>query len=705
MTYRELVQGGALSWNPLSPVFRETGDGGYWVFGPECPVRLAGLYADLIVRAIDEGVSLDSVASLAQEAGLAPFAAHSVALRWVAEGYLITGESRALPEFVVEGIFPSTTMLFDRDSGGLIQLGEATDSEEHDVAVSVVLVDDLVDVHAFADSISADTYVVCLRGRSVVVARSECWACFSTRHGERRAYEILAARLCSLPYVPKRGLASPDTAAIANDLLSHAARSGKSDVIFEWATEGSMVVEHQVVRVPGCPRCDPGGTSLVAGNTSAPRTAVLAATDGYRSSTPQETWDRYGHHVSELVGAVPWVRPLGRPSLHVYAAGPNLARVGQDLSVTLMGLRAGYGGKGTTAEAARAGALAEALERSSLLYRGDEPFIVSSYEELSDAVHPNDVHLFSESQLAEVDRQWESNGVVPPANVFQTVPRTFDPSAPVQWSNFTVFGSEEVRWVPASITWLLHPESENSRYFACSNGLAAGNTIDEAVLQSLLELIERDSVALWWYPRSARPAIDLDAIEDERIAIARQGVERPEHHTWVLDLTTDSGVPACVAVSTTVDGREPMMGFGAHLDPHIAITRALTELAQMLGNWESSEKHDSEEQRWFDTATLESEPWLAPSHMVPVRPRPAFDSVEAALGHLASEVRSMGLEILVKDCTRRDIGLPVVRTIVPGLRHFWNRLAPGRLFDMPPLIGWRDGPYEESDLNPWAQFL
>jgi ribosomal protein S12 methylthiotransferase accessory factor len=59
-----------------------------------------------------------------------------------------------------------------------------------------------------------------------------------------------------------------------------------------------------------------------------------------------------------------------------------------------------------------------------------------------------------------------------------------------------------------------------------------------------------------------------------------------------------------------------------------------------------------------------------------------------------------GLDFLVLDQTRPDIEVPVVRVIVPGLRHFYRRLAPGRLYDVPIKLGMRDRPLSESELNP-----
>ena len=62
-------------------------------------------------------------------------------------------------------------------------------------------------------------------------------------------------------------------------------------------------------------------------------------------------------------------------------------------------------------------------------------------------------------------------------------------------------------------------------------------------------------------------------------------------------------------------------------------------------------------------------------------------------------VEAKGMEFLVLDQTRPDVGMPVVRVIVPGMRHFWERFAPGRMYDVPVNMGYRTRPLAESELN------
>ena len=63
--------------------------------------------------------------------------------------------------------------------------------------------------------------------------------------------------------------------------------------------------------------------------------------------------------------------------------------------------------------------------------------------------------------------------------------------------------------------------------------------------------------------------------------------------------------------------------------------------------------------------------------------------------------RRAGLDFLVLDQTRPDVGVPVVRVLAPGLRHFYKRFAPGRLYDVPVRMGLLDKPLREDELTPF----
>jgi ribosomal protein S12 methylthiotransferase accessory factor len=110
------------------------------------------------------------------------------------------------------------------------------------------------------------------------------------------------------------------------------------------------------------------------------------------------------------------------------------------------------------------------------------------------------------------------------------------------------------------------------------------------------------------------------------------------------------------------------------------------------------------------TTYLASEPYLAPDPDSPPRRAPDFprlwsDDLREDVLHCQSLVEHHGMEMLVLDLTRPDVGLPVVKVVVPGLRPLWARLAPGRLFDVPVQQGWLRQPLREVELNPIPMFL
>src|SRR5262249_23490889 len=159
------------------------------------------------------------------------------------------------------------------------------------------------------------------------------------------------------------------------------------------------------------------------------------------------------------------------------------------------------------------------------------------------------------------------------------------------------------------------------------------------------------------------------------------------------------------------------LGFGAHLEPRVALLRAVTEMNQMLtspllrpeGKELGDPGADPETARWLETATTGNQPYLIPADGPP---RTAASYAQAWADDVTEGGRACqglvgraGMEMLVLDQTRPEVGLPVAKVIVPGLRHFWARFAPGRLYDVPVRLGWLPRPLAEDELNPVPMFL
>jgi ribosomal protein S12 methylthiotransferase accessory factor len=246
-------------------------------------------------------------------------------------------------------------------------------------------------------------------------------------------------------------------------------------------------------------------------------------------------------------------------------------------------------------------------------------------------------------------------------------------------------------------------------FAADSNGCAAGNTLEEAIVQGFLELVERDAYAIWWYNRLRMPEVDLNQFDDAYIRDLKSQLADAGRKLWVLDVTSDLGVPTYVAILHWMqDGKENIeFGSGAHFDTRIALLRALTELNQFMsiglmggGTGEKPSLDGTNPLRLADY------PFLTPTDNPADQPAPAatIDVLHNTRGQVDACVdiaRRAGLDFLVLNQTRPDVEVNVGRVLVPGLRHFYRRFAPGRLYDIPVKLGLLDRPRLESELTPF----
>jgi ribosomal protein S12 methylthiotransferase accessory factor len=486
------------------------------------------------------------------------------------------------------------------------------------------------------------------------------------------------------------------------DLLSYRARS------------------HRLIRWPACPACGSGPVPL--GASTPPlvlqsRKKTYTEDGGHRAQTPQETLDRFADHISPICGTVSVLDRSGPADdgvMHVYVSGSNIARRQRNLVSVRLDLRSSTCGKGTTDVQARASALCEAIERYSGVFQGNERRRTARYLDLdAEAIHPNACMLFSEGQYRNRER------INAGCSKYTFIPLPFDPEREIEWTPVWSLSHETVRYLPTSYCYFDYPAEPETEFCpACSNGNAAGNCLEEAILQGFFELVERDAVGLWWYNRARVPGLDLASVEDPYPRRLQEYLAGRDRELWVLDLTTDFAIPAFTAVSRRVTGpaEEIMFGFGAHADPKIALLRAVTELNQMLvpllqyadrGQWPYLD--DPETAHWLQTATVADHPYLVPREG-PLRCFDSFshcwtDDLREDILLCKATLERSGLEMLVLDQTRPETGMPVAKVFVPGLRHFWARFAPGRLYEVPVRLGWLPQPLAEHELNPIPMFL
>ena len=440
---------------------------------------------------------------------------------------------------------------------------------------------------------------------------------------------------------------------------------------------------------------------------------------GHRSVLPETTYEQYKRHISPITGVVPVLAETTRyrdTPLHLYMAGYNPAVRIDQLNARRLGLRSNSAGKGKTDMQARASALCEAIERHSGMFQGDEIRHRSSFAALGkSAIHPNVCMAFSQDQYRHREEWHQGSGRS------NWVPVPFDEAAETDWTPLWSLTDHTFKYLPTALCYYDYPLPEDQRFAeADSNGSAAGNSLEEAILQGFMELVERDAVALWWYNRVRRPGVSLESFDEPYFKTLKGHYGSLSRDLWALDITNDLNIPSFVALSRRTDqeGQAITLGFGAHFDARIALLRALTEMNLFLSASESLEQ-DSQSQRhdryadlmhWQAHATLENQPYLAADPDLPHSScrdysRQWSDDLLEDIGACVRIAASKNLETLILDQTRPDIGLNVVKVFVPGLRHFWKRHAPGRLYDAPVQLGWLEKPLKEIDLNPTPLFV
>jgi ribosomal protein S12 methylthiotransferase accessory factor len=420
----------------------------------------------------------------------------------------------------------------------------------------------------------------------------------------------------------------------------------------------------------------------------------------------------YGHHVSSITGVVPFLNPNPRVTklgLHAYQSGANQAVVWAPRVMMRAGVRAFCGGKGTTDIQAKVGALAEALERLSMINPDAAELRsrrIARYDELppGSAIAPPELLHYSSRQYADYQATCERD-------TLHRVPPPWDPEKPIAWTTAWSLRDDALRYLPAQLCYRDDPGGAGeARYsFGDSNGFAAGTSLEDALLQGFFELVERDAVAVWFYNKIERPRVELESLDNpyvRQVQIALDGFGRD---LWVVDLTHDLGIPVYAALSGRRDPRprpDLVMGFGCHRDPRIALDRAVAELIQ-LGNFalslgdEIPPSQGYDLIQWLTGATLETQAFMLarklPATKLPASPKPT--TLKDELERCVRVCAQRGLDFIVRDYTLPDIKLPVGRVFVPGLRHFWRRNGPGRLYDVPVALGWLSRPKTESELN------
>jgi ribosomal protein S12 methylthiotransferase accessory factor len=328
-------------------------------------------------------------------------------------------------------------------------------------------------------------------------------------------------------------------------------------------------------------------------------------------------------------------------------------------------------GPAETLEAAFASCVGEAVEHLSQIERSSDIARTAPFDDIS----PSLMTAF----LTPIREQLAAVGLAT--------------TNPIDWMNARALATGQDVLVPAD--WCVRRASHRMGLqppWILGSGVAAGPDWDWAASRALLELIERDAAALWWVGgRRGRPiALHEPAMTEAARLTAVLRQDQTERLSWLLDITTDLGIPCVVALSCDRHGRGLACGFGARLTLDAAVRGALLENAQMElalilaiakqtardgGGAAGGEREDKALQ-------LATRIDAAACDLLHPLGAPLFHAVRAsgeAVPQLANLLAAAGIEAALVDHSRPEFGLPVVRAIAPDLQPMPSAIVTRRL--------------------------
>jgi len=309
-----------------------------------------------------------------------------------------------------------------------------------------------------------------------------------------------------------------------------------------------------------------------------------------------------------------------------------------------------HNGKGATPVAARVSAIMEAIERYSAEPDGRD-MLLGTYSEVSGEY----TVLYLEDLI---------------------LPKSVDPNTAISWVWAYDIIQDEPVLVPAHAVF--HPlDISHGRLFRThTNGIASGNTLEEAIFHGLAEVVERDAWSLVEATRNAGPVVS--GITDERCLEVMEAFREAGVEVIVRDITSDIRLPTIAAVCDDVALKDPTLlctGMGSHTCPEIAVLRALTEVAQsratqLFVDGTKATGADMRRVMGYDRTKRMNKKWFVTESESAYGDIQAYrsDDFLKDIGYVLDELKRAGFDrCIVADLTRDDVGVPVVRVIVPGL--------------------------------------
>lgn len=374
--------------------------------------------------------------------------------------------------------------------------------------------------------------------------------------------------------------------------------------------------------------------------------------DQDKACTPVETVQRFMDKLKEVkLDILKEVKRIdtGRLDIPVY-----FSVCGKDAHQTI-GTKKQMG-KGSTPEQSRASACMELGERFSFFsfIKNQENFITATYAEMKQTDYP----------LLPLEKLLQS---VHDTTTDVKLLEQLISDIPIQWTWATNLNREEEVMVPFS--W----------FFAINefNGPSAGNTYEEAINQGICEIIERHVCALVSHNHLKTPLIDPDSAKDP---VARQLLEKFSKNgieLYLNDFTLNTGIPTVGALaidrSTFPELSEIVYTAGTTPNPEKALIRALTEVAQLAGDFHSKANYVAS--GLPKPLSMDEVPFIThPGSSIRIEQMADLgnDNIKTEIENMLTSLKKLDMEVYLLNTIHDKLQIPAIYTIIPGA-HFRER--------------------------------
>ncbi|CAH9049791.1 hypothetical protein PSECIP111951_00034 [Pseudoalteromonas holothuriae] len=417
---------------------------------------------------------------------------------------------------------------------------------------------------------------------------------------------------------------------------------------------------------------------------------------GTRTQAPKDTLNALSSFISPITGVITHaVKATQGSSIPVYKSAyyKPLYKTSFE-QPTNEAFVQGTMGKGQTDEQSQVSALCETLERYCAIYQGYELSHNAKQSELTlRSFSFHDISPYSATQYSIFN-----NSTSPESRRKQACSKYNDEK--IKWYPVTSLTKKEQVYVPFVTCFSNTPFKDELFGRWNSNGCAAGSTTEEAMLQGILELIERDAVALWWYNKIPLPKFKATVLESSFIEACNETLCE-QFDYWLLNLTNNTGVPVIAAIGKDKETGHFSFGFGCHVISNLAAQRALTELCQLIA---AKDQNSS----IFDKEAIEVGEFLYPKlekNMPTEQLIKYSDNLKTMIDNIILQLSYLDIEVFALDYTREDIPINTVKVFAPGLCHIWPQLGNPRLYSTPVKLGWLTEPLTEETINQQGLYI